>query len=118
MFEGIKKALKASQILKVGHLPLQVVFLFSVSNAPLRSLAWFFIQSRERNERLAEKPDGMQIITFDNAERQKRGRGHAFTERGLEVNMHSNYISEHFNYVATQQRNRQKNGRKHGESEA
>ena len=59
----------------------------------------------------------MQIITFDNAERQKRGRGHAFTERGLEVNMHSNYISEHFNYVATQERNRQKNGEKHGESE-
>lgn len=60
----------------------------------------------------------MQIITFDNAERQKRGRGQAFGERGLEVNMQSNYISEHFNYVATQERNGQKNGRKHGESEA
>lgn len=44
----------------------------------------------------------MQIITFDNAVRQKRGKGHAFTERGLEVNMHSNYISELFNYVARQ----------------
>lgn len=58
----------------------------------------------------------MQIITFDNVERQKGGIGRAFTERELEVNMHSNYISERFNYVATQERNRQKNGRKQGES--
>lgn len=32
--------------------------------------------------------------------------------------MHSNYISEHFNYEAAQERNGQKNGRKHGESGA
>lgn len=50
---------------------------------------------------MAEKLNGMQIITFDNAERQKRGRGFPFTEMGLEVNMHSNYISVHFNYEAT-----------------
>lgn len=50
---------------------------------------------------MAEKLNGMQIITFDNAEPQKRGRGLPFTEMGLEVNMHSNYISVHFNYEPT-----------------
>lgn len=49
---------------------------------------------------MAEKLNGMQIITFDNAEPQKRGRGLPFTEMELEVNMHSNYISVHFNYEA------------------
>lgn len=50
---------------------------------------------------MAEKPNGMQIITFDNAEPQKKG-GEAlpFTKTGLEVNMHSNYISVRFNYEA------------------
>lgn len=65
----------------------------------------------------AEKHEGMQIITFDNAERQKRETGPAFTKRGLEVNMRSNYILEHFNYVATQERNGQKDGQKHKEPE-
>lgn len=33
---------------------------------------------------------------------KRRGRGLTFTEMELEVNMHSNYISVHFNYEATQ----------------
>lgn len=61
---------------------------------------------------MAEKLNGMQIITFDNAEPQKRGRGLPFTEMGLEVNMHSNYISVHFNYEATQGARKRKSERK------
>lgn len=64
---------------------------------------------------MAEKLNRMQIITFHNVEPQKRGRGFPFTERGLEVNMHSNYISVHFNYEATQGergRERKKDGQK------
>lgn len=63
---------------------------------------------------MAEKLNGMQIITFDNAEPQRRGRGLLFTEMGLEVNMHSNYISVHFNYEGTQgARKRKKDRQKH-----
>lgn len=60
---------------------------------------------------MAEKLYGMQIITFDYVEPQKRGRGIALIETGLEVNMHSNYISARFNYEArgeARKRNRQK----------
>lgn len=50
---------------------------------------------------MTEKLNEMQIITCDNAEPQKTGRGFLFIEMGLEVNMHNNYISVHFNYEAT-----------------
>lgn len=51
---------------------------------------------------------------------KRRGRGFPFTETGLEVNMHSNYISVHFNYEATRgarkrKNERKKDGQKHSE---
>lgn len=45
------------------------------------------------------------------------GGGFPFTKMGLEVNMHSNYISVHFNYEATQGGEEEKERRVDGNME-
>lgn len=57
---------------------------------------------------MAEKLNGMQIITFVNVKPQKRGSGLSFTQPGLEVNMLSNYISVRFNYVSAREARRKR----------
>ena len=67
-----------------------------------------FLNAAELMSGMAEKLNGMQIITFVNVKTQKRGSGLSFTQPGLEVNMLSNYISVCFNYVSAREARRQR----------